>query len=692
MFQSTGFDAIAAYQRKRALPWHRWCAAAAGKILLLLALLLPLSSTSQAEHFAPPPGIRLEGPEAPVVIESKTADPAPADATPQSTSEVPVARTYGDGVSAWLENAENGSGNVIDGTDPAYSLIQSEVAAEGSHAFHLAHPSAPNDDYFELDINIDVLADTKLFFQSRLGTATTDQIAKVQVSADGGSSWPHTVYEQAGSGQPGEGSFAQRQIDLGDSFSGQQVRIRFYYDFTGGSYFQQTTTHVGWLIDNIQIGSELQKAEWTIGEPTASEVLYLEYINRARADALVEADRLANTSDSDSLNAYSAFGINPADIIIQFDWYVNNCMDQSAQPLAFQEQLMLAAQLHTLDMFENEFQGHDSSSNPPVPFQPGDSLGDRLAAVGYALGPGGGGENVYAYAKSVEHGHAGFDVDWGGTTNTASPCYNPDFDGQGMQNPSGHRISIHNGIYNEVGIGVINGSNGSVGPQLVTQDFGGTSATYITGVVYLDEDNNNFYSAPSDSEHEGVGGVRVDVDGSGFYTLSTASGAYAIPVDGDGSYSVTFSGAGITTYSTEVMVSGGLNVKLDHKPVMITSYNAWSASNELAEGPEGDDDGDGVSNIVEWLLLGMDPTAADAHTMPEFAKSQDGNWRLSLELRPEAGDVSKQVLFSDDLIDWEQAGVFPGTQVEVDTADEFTVSADGTHDKLFVRLSATLEE
>jgi hypothetical protein len=217
----------------------------------------------------------------------------------------------------------------------------------------------------------------------------------------------------------------------------------------------------------------------------------------------------------------------------------------------------MAAQLHTQDMFQNQFQGHTSSSNPPPPFLPGYTLSQRLAAVGYQ---GSAAENVFSHADSVAHGHAGFDVDWGDTSNPAAPFYNPAFDGQGMQNPAGHRRTIHNGDYKEIGLGVINGTNGSVGPQIVTQDFANPGdIRYITGVVYEDLNSNNFYDIG-----EGRSGVRVDVDGAAFFAISTASGGYSVPVPTDSTYAITFSGGGFQTFMTLANVLKGENEKLDY--------------------------------------------------------------------------------------------------------------------------------
>jgi hypothetical protein len=232
-------------------------------------------------------------------------------------------------------------------------------------------------------------------------------------------------------------------------------------------------------------------------------------------------------------------------------------MESFAQPLSFQEDLLTMAQLHTQDMFENEFQGHTSSSNPPPPFGPGYTFGQRLDAVGYE---GSAGENVFSSADSVAHGHAGFDVDWGNSSSPGAPFYNSAFNGQGMQNPAGHRRNIHNGDFKEIGVGVINGTNGSVGPQLVTQDFGDPGdIRYITGVVYEDLNSNNFYDIG-----EGRSGVRVDVDGSAFFAVSTSSGGYSVPVPINGTYPITFSGGGYQTFMTTATVLNGENEKVDY--------------------------------------------------------------------------------------------------------------------------------
>jgi uncharacterized protein YkwD len=532
-------------------------------------------------------------------------------------------------VTLYANNAESGAGGLNDQTNAAYPLIQSTVFGEGSNAFHLAHPAAV-DEWFSITQPITPQANSKLFFLSRVGTALASQVARVQVSANSNFTSPTTIYSQAGSGQPGEGAFTLREVSLA-AYAGQPRYFRFYYDFTGGSYYPQTSAGVGWYVDDIQIGDQFDKIQYSIGDPSAFEQQYLEYINRARANAIAEANRLAAINDPDITSQYSFFGVSPANIVNQFTTSVNQgIIDQTAQPLSFNAKLLEAADLHTQDMFNRQFQGHNSSSTPPAPFQAGYDLGQRLNAVGYNFVNAG--ENVFSYAKSVAHGHAGFDVDWGNTGDPSDPNYRAAFVGQGMQNPAGHRITIHNNDFKEIGVGVLNGSSGPVGPQLVTQDFGNPgAATFVTGVVYQDLNQNNFYDIG-----EGRSGVRVDVSGSPYFALSTTSGGYSVPVSGDGSYGVTFSGGGFATFNSTANIVGGLNFKIDYKVSAIANYEADFNNDGVVNGADlvewrgdfdvnavsdadNDADTDGADFLIWQRQVGLGSTAPATAAVPEPA-------------------------------------------------------------------------
>ena len=275
---------------------------------------------------------------------------------------------------------------------------------------------------------------------------------------------------------------------------------------------------------------------YSIGDPTNEEQYYLELINRARANPTAEAIRMATTTDPDVLGAYGYTGVNLVLMQTQF------ALIAPQPPLSMNATLLAAARAHSQNMFQNNYQGHTG---------PDGVITSRLAA--YTTGANGWsiGENVYSYSKSVWYGHAGFEVDWGGSPATG-----------GMQTPPGHRENIHSAVFREIGVGVVLGSqpgNPGVGPQLVTQDFGMTGGLlpFVTGVVYRDLNSNGFYDPG-----EGVGGVTVTIAGVNTYAVTASSGGYSVPVP-NGNYAVTFSGGGVPTIQKNVSVNGE-SVKTDY--------------------------------------------------------------------------------------------------------------------------------
>lgn len=276
---------------------------------------------------------------------------------------------------------------------------------------------------------------------------------------------------------------------------------------------------------------------YEIGDPTDEEQLYVELINRARADAAAEAQYLMNTGDSFVDDAVKFFNV---DLDLMAEQFAD--LEQSLPPLAINTRLQDAAYGHALDQFQNVFQSHTSSK--------GDSIADRATAAGYFWR--GIAENTYAYARSIEHGHAGFQIDWG-------------FGPGGMQDPPGHRLNIHSADFREIGVGVIFGQNSSgddtVGPINVVQNFGiqFNDVPILTGVAFDDLDGDNFYDVG-----EGLGGVEIRVDDGFFYAVTTDSGGYSIPLEPneDGRYWVTAKGADFFA-ATEIIVTDDENVKFD---------------------------------------------------------------------------------------------------------------------------------
>lgn len=283
---------------------------------------------------------------------------------------------------------------------------------------------------------------------------------------------------------------------------------------------------------------------YSIGQPTDDEQLYLELINRARANPTAEGIMLANTGSPEVLSEISFYGVN-----------LNLMKAEYAAlpvrpPLAMNAALTNSARLHSQFQFDTATQGHVGSG--------GSTLGTRALAAGYNFTSLG--ENVYAFVKHTLHGHAGLQIDWGNDI----PA-----DTDGMQAGRPHRVNIH-GNFREVGIGIVLGTNtvssNTVGPQLVTQDFGNSTAgtAFVTGVAYYDMNGNSFFDPG-----EGIGGLTVNVDGSSFHAVTAGTGGYAVPVSTtDTTRAVTFSGLNASSAQNAV-ISGGANVKVDFKPAYV---------------------------------------------------------------------------------------------------------------------------
>jgi hypothetical protein len=282
---------------------------------------------------------------------------------------------------------------------------------------------------------------------------------------------------------------------------------------------------------SLGMGNEL----YEFGNPGPEEQYYIELINRARSDPKAEGARLAATTDPMILSAYQQFGVNLTMMQAEFNALA------AAGPLAPNAALTAAARLHSQWMLATGTQDHNQSN-------PFNTPGQRISAAGYPWNTYG--ENLYAYSHSTWFGHAGFQVDWGsGGTG-------------GMQDGRGHRMNIHESAFREIGVGVVAGSNGGIGPQLVTQDFGARALMPAlgTGVVYYDLNQNHFYDAG-----EGVAGLTVNLSGASHYCTTAAGGGWVVPVTaGSAQRTVTFSGLGVNASATLEFPPDG-NAKADLK-------------------------------------------------------------------------------------------------------------------------------
>jgi hypothetical protein len=145
--------------------------------------------------------------------------------------------------------AEDGLAGVIDGTESSYALINRELKANGEASFHLAHP-VPREQFFTLAPVFLAGPQAAVSFASRLGWASENQIAMLQVSLDNGQSW-QTVYRQAGDNGRGDTGFSRKHLSLA-AYAGLSLRLRFsYVAELGGLFYPQSDAGVGWHVDDI---------------------------------------------------------------------------------------------------------------------------------------------------------------------------------------------------------------------------------------------------------------------------------------------------------------------------------------------------------------------------------------------------------------------------------------------------------
>lgn len=266
------------------------------------------------------------------------------------------------------------------------------------------------------------------------------------------------------------------------------------------------------------------------GDPTDEEQYMLELINRARSDPNAEGIRLSTTTDPDVSGSYDYFK-TPTRSQVAADF---STMTPKA-PLAFNAKLINAARLHSQDMLANNFQSHTGSN--------GSTLPQRTSAAGYTSGYVG--ENIFAYTRSVFHAHASFLIDFGNDATLGHRKNIMNYDGTGI-------------FYTEIGVGMIHGSNGGVGPIITTEDFGNADKHFITGVAYDDANSNGFYDMG-----EGLAGITITPSSGSSTAVTSSSGGYAIPMaDNAGTVSVTATGTGLGTVSHQIDF-GSENVKMD---------------------------------------------------------------------------------------------------------------------------------
>ncbi len=295
-------------------------------------------------------------------------------------------------------------------------------------------------------------------------------------------------------------------------------------------------------------------AEWTYHKtadgkhPSNIEQAIVWLMNNARKNPRKEGKFLAKIKDTDIAFARQYYKVNTALLKKEF------AKIRKKPPAAFDVRLYNAAYEHSEDLVKRDAQDHNNQF-------------DRVKAAGFSANGMAG--NVYSYAKSALHAHAGWNIDWG-----------PDEGGSkgGMQSKRGHRSAVMGyaldkfgsglGITN-VGIAAVpeNSASTKVGPLVTTGNYAyaNTSAadhfnTFIVGTVWKDKNKNKVYDPG-----EGLAGVTVKPNQGTYYAKTGKAGGYAIPVTNSGRYTVTFSGGQLKKKKAKTIMVGDQSVLLDIK-------------------------------------------------------------------------------------------------------------------------------
>jgi Ca2+-binding RTX toxin-like protein len=209
------------------------------------------------------------------------------------------------------------------------------------------------------------------------------------------------------------------------------------------------------------------------------------------------------------------------------------------QPLAFHGDLNESSALHSQWFIDDDTFSHTGEG--------GSTPRERMEDAGYQFtGAWGWGENIVLHSLV---GNSGLQDDMDQLHSML------------LDSPSHYAMMIKP-EHEDVGIGVVVGEWRGFQVAAATENFahnnGGADA-YITGVVYDDNDSDNFYDIG-----EALNGLTVVATSAGgvkYTTTTQPAGGYAIEVP-DGAYTVQLSSGGVVL-GTRAVTVGDLNIKVD---------------------------------------------------------------------------------------------------------------------------------
>ena len=149
----------------------------------------------------------------------------------------------------------DGSGGLEDFTTDLGGTPQPLVDRPGGgKAYHLTQTNGVTPNWMRATGTFRPKATGTLRWLSRLGWASSNQVARIQLTANGGTTWTN-LWSKTGKGDAGDLTYTQQSVSL-SAFAGQSVNVRFWYgiDFctTNCAVFSQPDNSVGYHFDSVE--------------------------------------------------------------------------------------------------------------------------------------------------------------------------------------------------------------------------------------------------------------------------------------------------------------------------------------------------------------------------------------------------------------------------------------------------------
>ncbi len=251
------------------------------------------------------------------------------------------------------------------------------------------------------------------------------------------------------------------------------------------------------VVPAVQVGAQTL---YSHGDPNPQEQFILELINRDRADPPAAGRRLV--AGPDPLSVINGYPDDPFPTSRQLQAEAQLASYPSRPPVAFTPILLGLARVHSLRMGELG-DGFDTDTD-------GSTAQSRARAAGYPY---------------TVTGEIGFVRSGGPAAQHSVNLMGSDFPGPVYRNLILEPVGLV--PCREVGVGYLSGFR--YGQSAITEEFGRRldGPALLVGVAYQDRDGDGFYTPG-----EGLGGIVVSApQASSFYTVTSASGGYTLPLD-----------------------------------------------------------------------------------------------------------------------------------------------------------------